>query len=158
MKPLRTRMEQVSRQTKAPLPVLERDYIISWMLAGISAVAALKENLAFTVDEPILDEIKELPILHAYEEALSTKIPCYSLNEIVLEKMRGILQYKARLERKRSWAKSRARDYYDLWRILNDYPEHVDAAQLPGKFSKKCAARNVVFSDSGQFFEKLIRP
>lgn len=251
MRPLRLRMDDVSRRDKAPLPVLERDYLLSWTLAGLSAIEPLKKNLIFkggtalkkcyfgdyrfsedldfsarqelprrkeleallveacaagnqaagefspielaceryeekqphpagqevfkikgklpwhrdqavpvyveiTFDEPILDHAADRPILHGYEETISAKIACYPLNEIVAEKLRGILQYKAKLQGQRGWAKSRARDYYDLWRILNDHARNVDAAVVLKLFPKKCAVRKVTFSDQEQFFEAVV--
>lgn len=250
MKPLRTRLGRINRETGIQIGVLEKDYALSWVLAGISEMEVLRKALVFkggtalkkcyfgeyrfsedldfsaleglprendleslvrqacelgmarareyspieaqceryvekdphpggqeafkiqtkfpwhrqpltsvyveiAVDEPILDESRELPVFHGYEELLSARILTYSLKEIVLEKMRGILQYKATLE-KRGWAKSRARDFYDLWRILRDYSDKVDKTGMVEQFLKKCEVRNIVFSGPEQFFEKAI--
>ena len=47
MKPLRTRLEAARTQLGIPWDVLERDYVLSWILAGIGQVDALRETLVF---------------------------------------------------------------------------------------------------------------
>jgi Nucleotidyl transferase AbiEii toxin, Type IV TA system len=47
MKPLRTRLQQARRRLEIPWEVLERDYLLSWILAGIGQVEALRETLIF---------------------------------------------------------------------------------------------------------------
>ncbi|TFG59533.1 MAG: nucleotidyl transferase AbiEii/AbiGii toxin family protein, partial [Deltaproteobacteria bacterium] len=47
MKPLRIRLQEARQQTGLPWEVLERDYLLSWILAGISRVDALRETLVF---------------------------------------------------------------------------------------------------------------
>ena len=45
MKPLRTRLEEARMRSGIPWEVLERDYILSWILAGIYQVPALRDTL-----------------------------------------------------------------------------------------------------------------
>src|SRR4030042_1843958 len=47
MKPLRTRLQEMRQRSGLPWEVLERDYLLSWILAGISRVDALRESLVF---------------------------------------------------------------------------------------------------------------
>lgn len=47
MKPLRTRLQEARRATGLPWEVLERDYLLSWILAGIGQVTALRDTLVF---------------------------------------------------------------------------------------------------------------
>ncbi len=47
MKPLRLRLEEERKRLGIPWDVLERDYLISWILAGISHIDALRETLVF---------------------------------------------------------------------------------------------------------------
>src|SRR3990167_9311334 len=47
MKPLRDRLQLARKKLNAPWEVIERDYILSWILAGIHQVPALKESLVF---------------------------------------------------------------------------------------------------------------
>jgi hypothetical protein len=77
----------------------------------------------------------------------------YALEEIIAEKLRAILQHVQK-RKDRGWSRSRARDYYDLWRILNTYRDKLDLSNFPVLLQEKCAAKNVVFTKADDFFEK----
>ena len=47
MRPLRIRLQQAWRRLGLQSYVVERDYLLSWVLAGISAVPELRETLVF---------------------------------------------------------------------------------------------------------------
>lgn len=47
MKPLRDRLAQAARSAGVALPVVEKDYALGYVLAGIAAVPALSESLVF---------------------------------------------------------------------------------------------------------------
>lgn len=47
MKPLRARLQEARQQRGIPWDVLERDYLLSWILAGIGQVASLRDTLVF---------------------------------------------------------------------------------------------------------------
>ena len=47
MRPLRTRLLEARKRLGIPWEVLERDYLLSWILAGISDVESLRDTLVF---------------------------------------------------------------------------------------------------------------
>ncbi len=47
MRPLRTRLEVARDRADVPWEVIERDYLLSWILAGITCVDALRDSLVF---------------------------------------------------------------------------------------------------------------
>jgi predicted nucleotidyltransferase component of viral defense system len=47
MKPLRNRLQEARKRLGIPWEVLERDYVLSWLLAGVSRVDALRDTLVF---------------------------------------------------------------------------------------------------------------
>src|SRR5689334_6702048 len=47
MKPLRLRLEEARARLGIPWEILERDYLLSWVLAGISQVETLRDTLVF---------------------------------------------------------------------------------------------------------------
>jgi predicted nucleotidyltransferase component of viral defense system len=47
MKPLRTRLQEARRRLGLPWEVLERDYLLSWILAGINRVEVQRDTLVF---------------------------------------------------------------------------------------------------------------
>lgn len=246
MKPLRTRLQEARKRLELPWEVLERDYLISWVLAGISRVDSLRdtlvckggtalkkcyfdeyrfsEDLDFTavdpvptgmvmktaikeacshamellkpyapveilcephterdphpggqkaydirasfpwhrrpqtnimieiaVDEELLKPYVKKTIFHNYEESLEAQVLVYSLEEIVAEKLRSILQHE-KIFKRRGWTRSRARDYYDLWRILAAHRTQLDVSDFSTFLNKKCMIREVTFSEADDFF------
>jgi predicted nucleotidyltransferase component of viral defense system len=248
MKPLRIRLEEARKRTGLPWEILEKDYILSWVLAGISRVDALRDTLIFkggtalkkcyfgdyrfsedldfsavgeaptgeamekaiqeacvaaaklleeyapveiisgryterephpggqeafiirarlpwqraphasamvevSMDEPVIRPIEHLKIIHEYGEPLDDRVPVYSLEEIIAEKLRAILQHVEKLQT-RGWSRSRARDYYDLWRVFNSYGEKLDLSDFPSFLRGKCSVRGVSFESADDFFQK----
>lgn len=246
MKPLRTRMEESRKRLGLPWEVLERDYLLSWILAGICRVPSFHDTLVFkggtalrkcyfgdyrfsedldftgigsiptgvameaairdacavaadllnlyapveivstrhverdphpadqeafdirarfpwhrgpyvrvsvevSTDEKVLRPTVRRPLFHDYGEAIETELTVYSLEEIVAEKLRAILQHVQSLER-RGWARSRARDYYDLWRILTAYRDRMGVYDFRSLLRAKCVVRDVAFTDTEDFF------
>ena len=246
IKPLRIRLQQARARQSLPWEVLERDYLLSWILAGISQVPVLRDTLIFKggtalkkcyfgdyrfsedldftgvgavptgamlddaindacaaaarlldpyapveivcqrhverdphptgqeafdvrtrlpwhrtpqtrimveilVDERLLRPAARLPIIHGYGEPFAVEQAVYSIEEIVAEKLRAILQH-ARSLRARGWARPRARDYYDLWRVLAAYGDRMDRVDFESFVRAKCAVRNVTFSGADDFF------
>lgn len=250
MKPLYARLQGARRRLQLPWEVLERDYLLSWVLAGITCVDALRNTLVFkggtalkkcyfgdyrfsedldftavgsvptgaameaavreacaqavklldpyaaveivcerhvereqhpgsqeafdirarfpwhrqlqtnvmveiAVDERVLKPCPQLAVLHDYGESLEVQVQVYSLEEIVAEKLRAILQ-NLRVLQRRGWVRSRARDYYDLWRILGSYRDQLDVSNFPSFLREKCAIRDVTFSGPENFFPNAI--
>ena len=246
MRPLRTRIQEARRRLGIPWEVLERDYLLSWILAGVSQVPALGDTLVFkggtalkkcyfgdyrfsedldfsglddvptgdemerlvnkacdvavrlldeyapveivceryterephpggqeaftirarlpwqshpqtrvmievTVDEPVLRSIQRRKVIHEYGEPLEAEVQVYSLEEVIAEKLRAILQQADMFER-RGWSRSRARDYYDLWQVLGTYREQMDLTDFRSLVHRKCALRGVDFEGPEDFF------
>lgn len=109
-------------------------------------------KIEITVDEPILTPVDTRPVLHGFAEEFEAHIPVYSLAEIVAEKLRALLQSKARLHEK-GWGASRiCRDYYDLWNLLQ-----VPGIKLPDLIpllEEKCAIRGVSFASPQDFISE----
>jgi predicted nucleotidyltransferase component of viral defense system len=247
MKPLRTRLQEARKRLGLPWEVLERDYLLSWVLAGTAQVESLRDTLVFkggtalkkcyfgdyrfsedldfsglegaptgdameravreacgtaaklldeyapveiscerytekephpggqeaftirarlpwqrqpqtrvmietAVDEKILKPALYRKVIHEYGEPIEAEVRVYALEEIVAEKLRAILQHVEKLE-ERGWSRSRARDYYDLWRVLGAYKDQMDLSDFPAFLGKKCAVRNVTFVGPEDFFQ-----
>jgi predicted nucleotidyltransferase component of viral defense system len=247
MKPLRNRLQEAQKRLGLPWEILERDYILSWILAGVSDIEALRDTLVFkggtalkkcffgdyrfsedldfsgigdfptgekmeeaireaceravslldtyapveivceryterephpggqeaftirvqlpwqrtpqtrvmvetAVDETVLKPVQTRTIIHEYGEPLEAQVQVYALEEIVAEKLRAILQHVEELH-ERGWSRSRARDYYDLWRVLSAYQHQLDLSDFSSFLRAKCAIRNVSFKGPNDFFE-----
>jgi predicted nucleotidyltransferase component of viral defense system len=112
------------------------------------ALCSLK--LEITADEPVLVQPVRLPLVHGYDEDLAGSLTCYALEEVVAEKLRALLQTRARLAT-RGWARPRSRDYYDLWQLLCARPGAVRFDGVSRILSEKCAVRDVSFSAPEDF-------
>ena len=111
----------------------------------------VKVEISF--DEPVLTTIHRRKMAHGYDEPLEAEVDCYSLEEIVAEKLRALLQAHQKLVM-RGWTQRRARDYYDLWRILKQYANDLDHQKLLPLLRKKCEVRGVDFKAIEDFFTK----
>ena len=233
MRPLRTRLQEARRRLGIPWEALERDYLLSWILAGISRTPVLRDTLVFkggtalrkcylgnyrfsedldfstlkgiptgheieglirevcgtavrlldeyapveitceryterephpggqesfsirarfpwhsrlqtrvmvevTMDERVLLPAEQRQVIHEYGEPLNAEVKVYSLQEIVAEKLRALLQQAEMFER-RGWSRSRARDYYDLWRVLGTYGDQMDLVSFDSLLREKYA-------------------
>lgn len=250
MKPLRNRIQEESRQQGIPQYVIEKDYALSYILAGLSSQPIIRDALVFkggtalkklffgdyrfsedldfstvdsltgndlgvviqeasaeslrllnqhgpfvinlerylerhphphgqdafiirvqfpwhpkpmcrikieiTHDEPVLLPAQRQQLIHGYGENLDYQITGYQLDEIVAEKLRTLLQTLKKLI-ERGWNRPRARDYYDLWRILDKYRTGLDGKQIYDLLDQKCKLRNVSFQSLEDFFsEELV--
>ena len=104
------------------------------------------------MDERTLWPVAQLEVKHDYGEPLEAELAVYSLEEVVAEKLRAILQQLARLE-SRGWMRNRARDYYDLWRVLGTYGDDLDLTDFRARIHEKCRLRDVDFDSPEDFFD-----
>jgi predicted nucleotidyltransferase component of viral defense system len=76
-------------------------------------------------------------VFHPYSDAhqCECEIPSYSIEEIIAEKLRALLQ------------RSRARDYYDIWYILKNNVGDIQKEDVIDAFKKKADYKNVLFGD-----------
>ena len=107
------------------------------------------------MDEQILWPVERRRVLHDYGETLNAELLVYSPTEIVAEKLRAVRQQLERLET-RGWMRNRARDYYDLWRILAAYRHHLDLVDFQEILHNKCRLRNVDFDGPEAFFDPRV--
>ena len=105
-----------------------------------------------SVDEQILLPPQRRAVIHEYGERFDAELAVYPLEEIVAEKLRAILQHAEKLER-RGWSRSRARDYYDLWRVFHRYRDVMRLEDFRGLLVSKCAVRHVGFAGPDDFFQ-----
>ena len=110
-------------------------------------------KVEITYDELLLWRPQPRALLHGFPEpAPAATFSCYSLEEIVAEKLRALLQSRARL-RKRGWGASRVcRDYYDLWCILRH--AGLDKTRLPALVLQKCTHRGIAVESPQTFFSE----
>lgn len=113
-------------------------------------------KLEITHDERVLLPPERRRLLHDYEEPLTATVTCYRLEEVIAEKLRAALQTQQK-RREGRWARPRARDAYDLWRILKEFGDTLDRECLPDLLARKCAHRGVGYTSLDDFFTPELR-
>ncbi len=113
--------------------------------------ALCRIKLEITHDEPVLLEPEKRRLIHGYEENLSCDVCCYRLEEIIAEKLRTLLQTHQKLVL-RGWNRPRARDYYDLWRILDKFSAGLNREEVGSLLERKNAHRGVSYQSINDFF------
>ena len=109
-------------------------------------------KIEVTHDEPALLPAPPRAVAHGYDEPLAVFVRTYGLEEICAEKLRATRQTQATLAA-RGWARSRARDFYDLWHLVRDPPERIDWASVSSILPAKCALRQVAITNVGDIFD-----
>lgn len=100
-----------------------------------------------TFDEPILDKPVVRSIKSSYTDLSLFKVPLYTKKEIVVEKLRSLLQQQ------KKWP--RPRDLYDLWYMLCHSGEHFTWNELLPMFEEKCHIRDISPDIKGLTSNKL---
>lgn len=86
--------------------------------------------------EQMFLEAELRPIVHPYSDTLVTsEIPCYSITEVLSEKLRALIQ--------RSY--TAPRDYYDIW-YLSKHVEKIDWDTVVKAFHQKMAYKGLKLS------------
>lgn len=109
-------------------------------------------KIEITMQETVIFPPVTKQIIHPYDEIIATPIQTYSLEEIVLEKLRAILQKTKKLHEE-GRDRSRTRDYYDLWRILTDFESSLHFEDFSAHLKEKCDLKNVHFTGVESFFD-----
>lgn len=102
-------------------------------------------KIDFTIHETVCLEKELRSLIHPYPDMQRNHlIPCYSMEEIVSEKLRAFIQ--------RSYAAPR--DYYDLWYILRHASDTMRWDQVSEAFHTKCRYKSLNFHSIEDFFQE----
>ncbi len=84
------------------------------------------------------------PSDHNYSDShlITSLVPCYSIHEVLSEKLRALLQ--------RKWGE--ARDYYDIWYLKNN-THNLDWELIKNAFKIKCGFKYIAFDRVDDFFK-----
>lgn len=99
------------------------------------------------VEQPVLRKV-----IHGYNEDFDCHILSYTIEEIFAEKLQAILDNTKKIH-ERKWTRSRARDYYDLWRMLQTFPTELRGITILQTLVQKCEGRKVQYQNVNDFFD-----
>ncbi len=83
-----------------------------------------KIKLDISLDERLVEDPTSVDVASEYDDIPDTTILVYTVNEILVEKMRSMMQ------------RGYARDYYDVWRLMREWT--FDTHQIRGLLIQKC--------------------
>lgn len=138
--------EYVREEANIPLQIIEEnehtDGGINFYISYIGPLGGIGTNKRVKVDvsrsEKLQFEPKNNPVFLTYTDQEEHKLLCYSLEEILVEKMRSIMQ------------RMQARDFYDIWYLTEIHELETDF--YLNEFIAKCESKGINPED---FFAKL---
>lgn len=131
--------ELVKRESGIELKLKNHYFNPEYLQLRIQYTALLGKNLV-KIDitkERILDKITEKKLARTYSDYPKFKIKSQTLEEILAEKLRAIVQRK------------KSRDYYDVWQLLKF---RVKMKKVERMFRKKCELKGMAFKNKNQIF------
>lgn len=100
----------------------------------------VRVDIAF--EEMLVSEPLKRKLLSGYSDDIETELEIYSLEEIISEKLRSILQ------------RGKSRDYYDVWILLKDYKNDFSNELLWEILERKCKFKEIPSPKAEDFFNK----
>lgn len=97
-----------------------------------------KVKVDISQDEKLVFEPHMNDVIIGYSDLENHQLLCYSLEEVLIEKLRSLMQ------------RMQARDFYDIWYLLEE--RGMDADFYLGAFEAKCNSKGLLHTD---FLKKL---
>ena len=115
---------------------------INFYISYVGPLGGQGSNKKVKVDISRSEKLEFKPVtknvLLEYSDLKEHQLLCYPLEEVLVEKMRTVMQ------------RMQPRDFYDIWFLLEQHG--MDAAFHMNEFAKKCASKNLTHLD---FHKKL---
>ena len=138
--------EYIKDEANIPLEITDnnehQDGGINFYISYTGPLGGMGSNKKVKVDISKSERLEFDPVIKPsfinYSDIDDYELLCYSLEEILVEKMRSVMQ------------RMQARDFYDIWYLLEQ--EKMEVEFYIDEFSQKCAAKNLNPAD---FLKKL---
>lgn len=138
--------EFVKEEANIPFEIIDNneheDGGINFYISYIGPLGGLGTNKKIKVDisrsEQLVFEPSIKDVFLAYTDQEEHKLLCYSLEEVLVEKMRSVMQ------------RMQARDFYDIWYLLEIHG--MDVVFYLAEFRAKCESKGI---ESSGFHKKL---
>lgn len=138
--------EYIKEETNIPLVIIDdnehEDGGINFYIGFIGPLGGYGSNKKVKVDISKTELLVFKPTSNSsfeeYSDLDSFELKCYPLEEVLVEKMRSVMQ------------RMQARDYYDIWYLLEEHG--MDVEYYMNEFEAKCKHKGLDFKD---FLAKL---
>ncbi len=133
--------EHVREKTNIPFEIIDdtehQDGGINFYIGYVGPLGGLGMNKRIKIDISKSEKLEFAPILQdvfvGYSDIDTHQLLCYRLEEVLIEKMRCVMQ------------RMQARDFYDIWYLLDQHEMEVEF--YLAEFSRKCSAKNLRSAD-----------
>ena len=138
--------ELIKEEANIPLEIIvnneHEDGGINFYISYIGPLGGLGANKRVKVDVSRSEQLEFEPILQSvmlgYSDQEEHQLLCYPLEEVLVEKMRSVMQ------------RMQARDFYDIWYLLE--VNGMDIGFYLNEFKAKCSCKGL---NASEFPEKL---
>lgn len=119
-------------------PLIRKDYI-QMKLECVGPISSHGNTIKLeALREQFLGVVRSVDVPRVYPDYPNFSVLTYSIENILAEKMRSLLERK------------KVRDYYDVWRLTKS--QDIDYKAAKSMFLKKCEGRDVNFRSVDDFF------
>ena len=109
-----------------------------------------------SAEEPLLAGSVNRALIHEFRgETLVAEMSCYRLEEIVAEKLRGLLQSRQHLD-EHGWLRNRPRDLFDLNHLWHEGEYRVDWRVVRDLLPTKAEAYDVHYDGPESFLDEQV--
>ena len=138
--------EYIREEANIPLEIIanneHEDRGINFYISYVGPLGGQGNNKSVKVDISRSEKLEFAPILKTafidYSDIEAYQLLCYPLEEVLVEKMRSIMQ------------RMQARDFYDIWYLLEIQGMNIEF--YLNEFKNKCVSKNLNPAD---FWKKL---
>lgn len=138
--------EYIKEEANIPLQIIDnnehQDGGINFYISYVGPLGGLGANKKVKVDISRSEKLVLEPVLNTifigYSDQEEHQLRCYSLAEVLIEKLRCVMQ------------RMQARDFYDIWYLLEIH--HMDIDFYIAEFRQKCESKDI---DPKDFHAKL---
>lgn len=133
--------EFIKDEANIPLDIIDNieheDGGINFYISYIGPLGGQGNNKKVKVDISRSEQLVFEPIMNdafiGYSDLEEHKLLCYPLEEVLVEKMRSVMQ------------RMQARDFYDIWYLLEEHG--MDADFYVSEFEAKCNSKDLLHTD-----------
>lgn len=137
----RETFEYIKEEANIPLEIIDNneheDGGINFYISYIGPLGGQGNNKRVKVDISRSEQLVFDPVMKDvfidYTDLEEHKLLCYKLEEVLVEKMRSVMQ------------RMQARDFYDIWYLLEEHG--MDADFYLNEFEAKCKSKDLLHTD-----------
>jgi predicted nucleotidyltransferase component of viral defense system len=138
--------EYIREEANIPLEIIDNneheDGGINFYISYVGPLGGIGTNKRVKVDISRSEQLQFEPVMHGtflgYSDQEEHQLLCYPLEEVLVEKLRSIMQ------------RMQARDFYDIWYLLEIH--EMDVTFSSNEFRSKCESKDI---DPTGFHNKL---